>query len=676
MARLNVITFLKLAVILAALPCALAQTLGVDTAWAPVTDAELKMASPVVDKDAGVEALFWRVHVTDERLGEEIERALYHYVRLKVFNQEGKDKVSTINIRYLGNTVISSVTGRTVKPDGSVLELAKDAVHDTVIHKLGGLKWKAVSFAMPGVEAGSIVEYRYKELPRDSRIGYMRLQLQLEFPVRKVTYFVKPLEDFYVGHRLSVLSFNCETSPLKNEPGGFSSTSLENVPAFREEPMMPSEADVRPWALLRYLDDRESGPRKPEKYWPMIGKAEYDWLRQSLRSSAETKAATAKATEGVASPDDKVVGLIRYLRANVRNINDRRVSDAERGAVLKLMSKNRLRTAPEILKSGLGFDSEMNLLFAQLASEAGLDARPAYVASRDGLAFDERSSEIYFLPNLDMAVKIDGQWKIFDVSQRLLPARMLAWEEGGEKALVSDPKTAAFVVTPISPAADSLTLQKASLTLGADGAIEGDVEESWTGHSARARRAGFEGESEARQQDRFREELLRTYKQAEIAAIKVENAENPEEPLRVRSHIRIPGYAQRTGKRLFFQPVFFERGSAPLFSSDDRQYNISFPYAWKESEQVTIALPAGYELERADSPGSLNFGEPGAYTLKMSVRGGTELTCVRELVFGNANNLVFQRAAYPQIKRVFDEIHRRDGHVMSLRQSAGAGGAQ
>ena len=156
----------------------------------------------------------------------------------------------------------------------------------------------------------------------------------------------------------------------------------------------------------------------------------------------------------------------------------------------------------------------------------------------------------------------------------------------------------------------------------------------------------------------------------------MENAENPEEPLRVRYHIRIPGYAQRTGKRLFFQPVFFERGSAPLFSSDDRQYNISFPYAWKESEQVTIALPAGYELERADSPGSLNFGEPGAYTLKMSVRGGTELTCVRELVFGNANNLVFQRAAYPQIKRVFDEIHRRDGHVMSLRQSAGAGGAQ
>jgi len=157
MSFLNAQNALKLALFLAALPCALAQTQGVDTAWAPVTDAELKMTSPVVDKDAGVEALFWRVYVVDQRLGEELERTLYHYVRLKVFNQEGKDRVSTINIRYLGGTVITSVTGRTVKPDGSILDLGKDAVHETVIQKLGGLKWKAVSFAMPGVEAGSIV---------------------------------------------------------------------------------------------------------------------------------------------------------------------------------------------------------------------------------------------------------------------------------------------------------------------------------------------------------------------------------------------------------------------------------------------------------------------------------------------------------------------------------------
>jgi hypothetical protein len=669
MPRLKTENLLKLALILAALPCALAQPLGVDVAWAPVTDAELKTNSPVVDKNAGVEALFWRVYVMDEQRGEDVERIMYHYVRLKVFNEEGKEKASTINIRHFGETVITSVTGRTIKPDGSILELSKDAVHETVIRKLGRMKWKATSFAMPGVEAGSIVEYRYQELPRDSRIMYMPLQLQLEFPVRKVTYFLKPQESFYVNYRLNVLPFNCELPPLKREANDFNSTTLENVPAFQEEPMMPSEEDVRSWALLRYLDPNENGPRKPEKYWPAVAKKYGDRLKDALRSSSEIKEMAAKATAGVTTQEDKVVALIRSLRANVRNMNDRRVGDAERAQVIKKMPKYGMRTAPEILKSGLGYDDELNLLFAQLASEAGLEAHPAFVASRDRLAFNERMTDIYFLPNIDMAVKIGDQWKIYDVSRSRLPARMLSWQEEGQKVLVTGLKTATFIATPFSAADDSLTSRKATLTLAADGSIDGDADESWTGHAAEIRRADFSGQSEARQQEIVKEELLRTNKQAEITGIKVENAENPEEPLRVRYHIRIADYAQRTGKRLLLQPVFFERGSAPLFSSGDRHYNISFPHLWRESEQVTIALPPGFLLEKADSPGGLDFGEPGSYKLTLSVRGKSELTCARELVWGNEHYLTLKREAYPSVKGVFDEIHRRDGYMLSLRQA-------
>ncbi len=669
MLRLNAQNLLKLALILAALPCALAQPLGVDVAWAPVTDAELKTTSPVVDKNAGVEALFWRVYVMDETRGEDIERIMYHYVRLKVFNEEGKEKASTINLRHFGQTVIASVTGRTIKPDGTILELSKDAVRETVIHKLGGLRWKATSFAMPGVEAGSIVEYRYQELPRDSRLMYMPLQLQLEFPVRKVTYFVKPLEDFYVGYRLNVLPFNCELAPLKPEKSNFDSLTLENVPAFQEEAMTPSEENVRPWALLRYLEPNENGPRKPEKYWPAVAKKYGDSLKVALRSSSETKEAAAKATAGATSQEEKVVALIRYVRANVRNMNDRRVGDAERALVIKKTSKHERRTAPEILKSGLGYDDELNLLFAQLAAEAGLEAHPAFVASRNGLAFDERMTDIYFLPNIDMAVRIGDQWKIYDVSQSRLPARMLSWQEEGQKALVTGLKSAMFITTPISAAGDSSTSRKASLSLAADGSIAGEADESWTGHAAELRRADFAGESEARQQEIVKEQLLGRNKQAEITGIKVENAENPEEPLRVRYHILIPDYAQRTGKRLLVQPVFFERGAAPLFSSGERHYNISFPHLWRESEQVTIALPPGFALEKADSPGDLDFGEPGSYKLQLSVHGSSELTCACELVWGNEKYLMLRREAYPAAKTVFDEIHRRDGYMLSLRQA-------
>src|ERR1039458_4440769 len=44
---------------------------GANTFWLPITDADRAMNAPVVEKDAGVEALFWRVAVLDYTRGQE-----------------------------------------------------------------------------------------------------------------------------------------------------------------------------------------------------------------------------------------------------------------------------------------------------------------------------------------------------------------------------------------------------------------------------------------------------------------------------------------------------------------------------------------------------------------------------------------------------------------------------
>ena len=136
---------------------------SVNVAWLPVTDAERQMKAPVVDKNAGVEALFWRVYVVDDVSGQDAQRILYHYVRLKIFTPEGKEKAATIDLQYGDKAAINSIVGRTIKPDGTIVELSKDAIHERVLVRAGGIKRKVVSFAMPGVEVGSIVEYRWRE---------------------------------------------------------------------------------------------------------------------------------------------------------------------------------------------------------------------------------------------------------------------------------------------------------------------------------------------------------------------------------------------------------------------------------------------------------------------------------------------------------------------------------
>jgi hypothetical protein len=119
-------------------------------------------------------------------------------------------------------------------------------------------------------------------------------------------------------------------------------------------------------------------------------------------------------------------------------------------------------------------------------------------------------------------------------------------------------------------------------------------------------------------------------------------------------------------------PFFFQRGAAPLFSASERRYPIYFPYAWKEHDFVTIELPAGFVLDNAEAPASLDFGAPGAYKVRIMAKGTSELICDREFTFGKEGRLFFDVETYPQLKRIFDEIQKRDDHTISLKQAGAA----
>jgi hypothetical protein len=587
-----------------------------------------------------------------------------------VFDEKGKEKAATQEIEFGNNTEILYVSGRTIKPDGTVLDLDKDAIFTRDLVRAGGVKIRVKSFAMPGVEPGAIVEYRWKEIRSDPRsLMYIRLQFQRDFPIQNVTYFLKPLSSDYTPYKMRFSPFNCQPSPLKLEKDGFNSTSLENVPAFRKEPFMPSEPNIRPWALAFYTDTER---RNPDKYWIEVGKKSYQALKQASKADSDIEAAAAATTSGSKNDEEKVSALLRYMRTHFRNTNDPRVSEAERAKVWKRIHNNGFRPASEVFKTGIGMSHELSLVFAAMASSAGLDARPAQVPDRNEIAFDPRLVDDYFLRNLDMVVRIGPSWKIYDPNARLLAPDMIPWEQEGVKVLLGDPKQPSFITTPQSPPEASMSLRTARMTLSEDGALEGDVEESYTGHIAAGRRSDMEGESEGRIQEQIKKQIMETFPQAETSAIRVEHVEETWEPLAVRYHVRIPGYAQRTGKRLFLRPVYFQCGSTPLFQSSDRKYDVWFRYAWKETELVTIQLPSGFVLDNPDSPGNFGFGKAGSYQLNLGVRNGSTLVCDREFVFGNNGMLFVGLQGYPTVKKIFDEVHRRDEHAISLKQAATA----
>ena len=135
--------------------------------WKPIDPATLAMKAAVVEKDADAEALCWEVKLLDEIEGGTPRTVLKHYVRLKIFTERGREAHSKIDIPYLSNWRVQDIAARTVKADGTIVELKKNDVLERTIQKANGVKIRAKSFAMPGVEPGAVVEYRWKEVRND-----------------------------------------------------------------------------------------------------------------------------------------------------------------------------------------------------------------------------------------------------------------------------------------------------------------------------------------------------------------------------------------------------------------------------------------------------------------------------------------------------------------------------
>ena len=631
--------------------------------WKPVDPGELALKTPVVQKDADAEAIFWEVKIDDNPDGDLI---FNHYIRVKVFTDRGRESQSKIDLPF-GNlngrheVKIQDIAARTIKPDGSIVELNKKDIFERTIVKASGLKVKAKSFAMPAVEPGCIIEYRWKEVRVKTDAHYLRLQFQRDIPVQRVEYLVKPFP--YEGLSFNSWIMHGKSTPWTKAKNGFYSTVMTDVPAMPEEARMPPEDQVKIWMLVYYAS---SDKPDPAKYWNDLGKGYYDRTKSLIKPNDEVKKMAASLIADAKTDEEKLLKLFEFCRDKIKNTTD----DA---AVITAEEREKAKdnkNPSDTLKHGIGNAVDIDLLFAALANAAGFDARISLSPDRGDVFFDKSFLNSYFIDPRNIAVNVGGTWKFFDPGWNYIQFGMLRWQEEGQQALVTDPKQPVWVDVPMSPPEKSKVQRRGKFTLLEDGTLEGDVTIEYTGHFAVERKEEIDEESESAREDSLKEELKGQMSAAEITNIKIENVTDPVKPLVYSYHVHFTGYAQRTGKRLFVQPAFFEHGIEPMFATTSRKNPIYFHFPWSEDDEVEINLPSGYALDNADAPVAFGSKPISEYVPKLAVTTDRKtLIYTRTFFFGGANNILFPVESYGQLKNYFDQLHKQDNHSIALKQS-------
>lgn len=297
----------------AGLIAALASPLLHAADWRPVSPGELALKHSKIDPEADAEALFREVRVLNEAATYGYpENVITEYVRLKIFTDRGKDKYGTVEIPYWGKNLIGDVAGRTIKPDGTIVELGKDAVFRKTVVKGNGVSVKVVAFAMPAVEPGCIIEYRWRKNVGEYISRYLPLDVQSEYPTDEVTFHIKPVSSQWVHWpTMRYMPFGCEPEKGGTDPAGFSTFSVHNVPALHEEPDMPPEYSVKQWVLMYYEENEHSGI---DQYWKALGRQLYSEYSTKMKVNGDVKALAAEETAGIASDEEKVARLAQYCR--------------------------------------------------------------------------------------------------------------------------------------------------------------------------------------------------------------------------------------------------------------------------------------------------------------------------------------------------------------------------
>lgn len=623
--------------------------------WRAVSPAELAMKTAKVDADADAEAIFWEVRVDDTSQ----DLVMKHYIRVKIFTERGRDKYSKIDIPFLKGVKIKDISARVVKTDGSSVELTKSDVFEREIVKTDKIKVKAKSFAVPNIEPGVIVEYRYQETYPHSTANNMRMTFQHEIPIENITYYFKPLDN------ARYLTFNMSGSKFVKDKNGFYKAAMENVPAIKAEAQMPPEDEVRSWLVLYYTDDTKGDSNK---FWANAGYyIAHSWeIKDTLKPGKELKAAAAEITAGASTPDEQLAKIYAFCKTKIKNISfDAQLTDEQKEDI-----KPNKSTADTYRKLQ-GTSVDINELFASLATAAGLEARLAFGGDRSEKFFDPQQAHVSFIHFSSIAVKVGAGWKYYDPGSLFVPYGMLAWNEEATSVLLLGYKDYVTTKTPLSGAEKSASKRTARFKLSEDGTLEGTVRVEYTGQESYLHKLDAYKDSATKREEDLKNEIKKRISAAEISDIQIESAQDAEKSFAYQYKIRVPNYAQRTGKRLFFQPGFFKFGESPMFSSAARKYDVYFHYPWAENDDVQIQLPANFSLDNADSPGIIADPQRiSALDIDITVNQTTRtLLYKRKFHFGGGDTILFPAGAYQPLKNLFDAFSKADAHTITLKQN-------
>lgn len=630
------------------------------------TNEELSMTTYAPDSSATAVVLYKKSDVNYHYIANDFQLTSTHEVKIKVLKSDGTSYADVV-IPYYDNENNSGSKEIVTQIDASSYNLEGGTVMRTKMKKefifkeRVNSKYMQIKFSIPGVKAGTVLEYKYKTLS-DFYFSLESWEAQQDIPVLYGQYDITIPEyfKFNLDMRGSERLESSETAESVNFTvsdrqqtntihciGRHLCFKAHQLPALHTDDYIWCPDDYRTQVTfeLQGLDFPGSAYKSYTSTWDQID----EMLLKDSEFGGQLKMRNPfrdeMATLGLDKLPDiqsKVCALFNFLKKKVSwNDHYSIYGDAKKAA-----------------KSGTGDNSSINFLLMSMLREANIPAYPVIMSRRNqGIipyaypSIQKINTFVVAIPDTDSTyVFIDGSVRHGYLS--VLPPVLMV-----NRARLIQEGNCQWV--DLSAIGKHQLRSVVIATVGSDGKICGTRATNYAGQHASHLRSRFH---EAKDSTDFVNKLE---SEESIQVIGIEMKELHAFSPQVKETVTFEKQATVNDNFIYLNPLIFLHTSKNLFIQEERKLPVELPYPDQIILAVTLTLPEGYAIDELPKPVSIVTEDgQGKCIYNLHAKENT-VTLNYRFSF---NKLLYLPTEYPSLKSFWGTIADKNNEMMVLKK--------
>jgi tetratricopeptide (TPR) repeat protein/ketosteroid isomerase-like protein len=545
----------------------------------------------------------------------------------------------------------------TILPDGTVVEVDDDAIHDVTppdtlaFNLYSDILWKVISF--PALGEGAVIEYRVTVEDAHPAEGskavwfWGSMTFQAEHPTMASQYALRIPAGVPIKWKVYNARVQPDVSRSSDAAGGESATYVwqyGQTSAYVEEPNGPALETTAPRLAFSSVPS-----------WQEL----HDWYRGLVADRL--------------TPDEAIVEEATRIAAGhstqeerIRAIADAVAQDTRYVAIQLGQGAYQPHAAATVLERRYGDCKDKAALLIAMLRVIGVEAHPGLLAPAPDPDVDTDLPSLAPFRHMIVAIPSASGHTWVDPTESTLSFGRLPARNQGRKVLLIQPGGVAWAVTPFDAPERNRHDWQAHFILDETGALEATETVTATGKHAADLRAVYQPVSPPAEQQFLAQALSLSYPGVALREWWLSGTYDLNMPVVVRAMFDVPQYGQRTSETWAVPiPGADFAPYASLAAAEVRRGPLVLGVPNVLTRQLTVVLPPGFAV--AGVPPPITFTSPFA---ELDRAYQVDDNLVEYSLTLRVVSPLIAPEDYPAARRLFSLLAAEETAVLSLRYSA------